>query len=70
MNLFGIAIYGFLAPYTQLSPRHRGPPVRGNVVLALLARPKAAFLNTTKGRTGVSKLVEFMVEVTNGECAS
>ena len=69
MNLFKIAVYGFLAPYTKWSPRHRGKPLRVDVFIALLAGPEAAFLDATESRTGVSKLVEFTVEVTNRECA-
>jgi hypothetical protein len=40
-----------------------------DVFVAVLARPKAAFLNTTERRTGVSKVGEFTVEVRNRECA-
>jgi len=69
LNLFKIAVYGFLAPYTESSPRHRGKPLLGDVVIALLACPETAFLDPTEGRTGVSKLVKFTVEVTNRECA-
>jgi hypothetical protein len=64
-----IVVDGFLAPYTKRGPRHRSKPLRVDVVIALLARPKAAFRDTTEGRTGVSKLVKFAVEVTNSECA-
>jgi len=69
LNLFKIAVYGFLAPYTVLSPRESGKPLRGDVVLTLLAYPEAAFLDPAEGRTGLSKLVRFTVEVTNRECA-
>src|SRR5208282_2328066 len=70
LNLFKIKIvvYGFLAPYTKCGPRHRSKPLRVDVVIALLARPEAAFLDATERRTGVSKLVKFTVEVTNREC--
>jgi hypothetical protein len=64
-----IAVYGFLAPYTKCCPRHRGEPLRVDVFIALLAYPEAAFPDTTEGCTGVSKFVEFPVEVTNRECA-
>src|SRR5580704_841639 len=71
LNLFEIKIvvYGFLAPYTKCGPRHRGKPLRVDVVIALLARPETAFLDATERRTDVSKLVRFTVEVTNRECA-
>jgi hypothetical protein len=71
LNLFKIKIvvYGFLAPYTKCGPRHRGKPLRVDVVIALLARPEATFLDTTERRAGVSKLVKFTVEITNRECA-
>ena len=69
MGSLRIAVYGFLAPYTKCCPRHRGKPLRVDVFIALLARPKAAFLDTTEGRTCVSKLVKFTVEVRNRECA-
>ena len=68
MNLFRIVVYGFLAPYTKCSPGHRGKPRRVDVLIALLARPKAAFLDTAERRTGVSKLIKFTVEVTNRKC--
>jgi hypothetical protein len=66
---FKVAIYGFLAPYAKCSPGYRGEPLSVDVFIALLARAKAAFVYTTEGRTGVSKLVEFSVEVTNRKCA-
>src|ERR1700730_1485181 len=71
LNLFKIKIvvYGFLAPYAKCGPRHRGEPLPGGVVIALLAGSKAAFLDATERRTGVSKLVKFPVEVTNSERA-
>jgi hypothetical protein len=40
-----------------------------DVLIALLAYPEVAFLDTAKGRACVSKLVKFTVEVTNRECA-
>ena len=46
MNLFKIVVYGLLAPYTKCGPRHRGKPLWVDVLIALLARPKAAFLDT------------------------
>jgi len=63
-----IVVYGFLAPYTKCGPRHRGKTFRVDVFIALLASPKAAFLDTTERCAGVSKLVKFSVEVTNSEC--
>src|ERR1700691_2181332 len=70
LNLFKIQIVvdGFLAPYTKRGPRHRGKPLWVNLLIALLARPEAAFLDATERRTGVSNLVKFTVEVTNREC--
>jgi len=64
-----IVVYGFLAPYTKCGPRHRGKPLRVDVVIALLARSKAAFLDTTERLAGISKLAKFTVEITNRECA-
>jgi hypothetical protein len=71
LNFFKIKIvvYGFLAPYTKYGPRHRGKPLRVDIVIALLTRPETAFLDATERRTGVSKLVKFTVEITNRECA-
>jgi hypothetical protein len=69
LKFFKIAIYGFLALYTICSPGYRCEPLRVDVFITLLARPEAAFLDTTESRTGVSKLVKFSVEVTNRECA-
>jgi len=69
LHLVKIAIHGFLALYTKCSPGYRCEPLRVDVFIALLARPKAAFVYTTEGSTGVSKLVEFPVEVTNRKCA-
>ena len=68
-HLFEVVVCGFLAPYTEYCPRHRGKPLRVDVFIALLAGPKVAFLDSTESRTGVSKLVEFPVQVTNRECA-
>jgi hypothetical protein len=39
-----------------------------DLLIALLARPEVAFLDTTERRTSVSKLVEFTLEITNREC--
>src|SRR6266849_10894999 len=55
-HLFKVAVCGFLAPYTKCCPRHRGKPLRVDVFIALPAGPKAAFLDTAEGRTGVSKV--------------
>jgi hypothetical protein len=68
LNLFKTAVYGFLAPYTELSPRHREKPLRGNVVITLLAYPEAAFLGTTEGRPDVSQMTEVSIEITDCEC--
>src|SRR5438270_12663647 len=68
-HLFEAPVCGFLAPYTKCCPGHGGKPLRVDVLIALLAGPKAAFLDTIERRTGVSKLVEFPVQVTNRECA-
>jgi len=40
-----------------------------DVFIAPLAHSEVAFLDSTKSRTRVSKLVEFSVEVANRECA-
>jgi hypothetical protein len=71
LNLFKIKIVvdGFLAPYTKCGPRHRGKPLWVDLLIALLARPEVAFLDTTERRTSVSKLVKLTVEITNRECA-
>src|SRR5271169_3679326 len=71
LNLFKIKIVvcGFLAPYTKCGPRHRGKPLRVDVVIALLAGSKAAFLDAAERRTGVSESVKLSVEVTNSERA-
>jgi hypothetical protein len=68
-HLFEGAVCGFLAPYAKCCPRHRGKPLRMDVLIALPAGPAAALLDTAESRAGVSKLVEFPVEVTNRECA-
>src|ERR1700730_8789654 len=68
-HLYKVSVRGFLALYTKCCPRHRGKPLRVDVFFALLAGPKAAFLDTSESRTGFSKLVEFPVELTNRECA-
>ena len=68
-HLFNIAVYVFLAMYTIWGPRHRGKPLRVDVLIAPLAGPKAALLYTAEGRLGVSKVVKFSVEVANRECA-
>src|SRR4030081_2720316 len=68
-HLFEVAVCGFLAPYTECCPRHRGKPLRVDVFIAFLAGPKTAFLDTAESRTGISKLIEFPVEVTHRECA-
>src|ERR1039457_6528426 len=60
-----IAVYGFLAPNAKCSPRQRGKPLRVDVFIAILAGPKAAFVDNADSRTSVSKLVEFAVEVIN-----
>jgi signal transduction histidine kinase len=39
-----------------------------DVFLTLLARPKAAVLDSTEGRAGISKLGIFTVEIRNREC--
>jgi hypothetical protein len=41
-----IAVEGFLAPYAKWSPRHRGKPLRVDVLIALLAGSEVAFLDT------------------------
>ena len=64
-----MVVYGFLAPYAECCPRHCGEPLRVDVVIALLARPKAAFLDTLERRMGVAKLRKFTIEVRNRECA-
>jgi hypothetical protein len=69
LNLFKTAVYGFLASYTELSPRHRDKPLRGAVVITLLAYPEAAFLGTTEGRPDVSQMARVSVEITDCECA-
>jgi hypothetical protein len=69
LNLFKTAVYSFLATYTESSPRHRDKPLRGNVVITLLAYTEAASLGTTEGRASVPKLIKVTVEVTNIECA-
>jgi hypothetical protein len=69
LTIVTTAVYGFLAPYTELSPRHCDKPLRGDIVIALLASAEAAFLGTPESGTGASKLVEFTVEVRNRECA-
>jgi hypothetical protein len=68
LSLFKTAVYGFLAPYTELSPRHRRKPFRGDVVITLLAYPEAAFLGTTEGRLNVSQMIKVPVEITDCEC--
>jgi hypothetical protein len=68
LNLFRTAVYGFLAPYTELSPRHRDKPFRGDVVITLLAYPEAAFLRTAEGRPDVSQMTKVPVEITDSEC--
>ena len=40
-----------------------------DVFIALLALPKAAFLDTTGGRTRASKLIIVTVQMGNRECA-
>jgi hypothetical protein len=67
-NLFKTAVYGFLAPYTELSPRHRDKPLWGDFVITLLAYPEAAFLGTTEGRQDVSQMAIVSVETTDCEC--
>src|ERR1700722_288333 len=69
-HLFKIVVYGFLAMYTKWSPGYRVEPFRVDVLIALLARPKATFWNTTEGRAGVLELVVFTVKIRNRECAS
>src|SRR5882672_9621409 len=64
-HLFEVAVCGFLAPYTKCGPRHRGKPLRVDVLIALLAGPKATLPYTAEGRLGVSKVVKFSVEVAN-----
>src|ERR1700694_4370819 len=40
-HLFEDAVCGFLAPYTKCCPRHRGKPLRMDVLIAPRAGPKA-----------------------------
>jgi hypothetical protein len=64
LNLFKTAVYGFLASYTELSPRHRDKPLRGAIVITLLAYPEAAFL----GPPDVSQMAKISVEIADCEC--
>jgi hypothetical protein len=67
IGLFRIAVYGFLALETKWSPGYSGQPLRVDLLIAPLARPKSAFLNPAERRACISKLVKFAVEMTNRE---
>jgi hypothetical protein len=63
LHLLETPVEVFLASNTKWGPWHRGEPLRVDVLVTLLARPEAAFLNSTEGRNGVSKLAKFTVEI-------
>src|ERR1019366_2384250 len=62
LRVAGHAIRGFLANDTQNGPRHRGEPLRADVLFTVEANPKAATIDTLQGNSDFAQAYGLAIE--------